>query len=271
MTNRLNPNYVIGDIHGRVDLLEAILSFCRSDAAKRGRAPKFTFLGDIVDRGNASQRALDIVCRTLEESDDNVLLLGNHDDWFLKSIEQDNYIDLQRWLYHGGAYTLYSYGHDDFEEARRDIPKRFPDHMSAIRNAHHVFEDDTFVYAHAGIDPTVSVKDVDDSSIFFWVREHFLHFVGKLEKPVIHGHTICDSGLPEVTENRISIDTGSYCNGRLTALVIDPVEQSLSFHQTDGSAASVIEVQPLRIDRGLGTVLDDIPALFGSRSTSTAA
>jgi serine/threonine protein phosphatase 1 len=266
-----NPNYLIGDIHGRADLLEAVVAFARADAAKRGRKPRFTFLGDVVDRGIESRRALDLVSRILEEDDENALLLGNHDDWFLTAIDQGYFPKLKGWLRRGGVETLTSYGQDDFEVARREISNRFGDHMDALRNASAVIEDDNFIYAHAGIDPTVAIKDVTDKSIFYWIREGFLDFVGYLDKPVIHGHTVCKSGLPEVTENRIALDTEAYASGRLTVLVIDPLERSMSFHQTDGNASRVVKVDPVRIDRGLGTVLDDVPALFGNVDSARAA
>lgn len=261
--NSNKPNYVIGDVHGRADLLEAVIAFAREDAAKRGRAPKFTFLGDIVDRGPESRRALDIVCRVLDESDDNVLMLGNHDEWCLTAIERGWFNDLPAWLHHGGEKTILSYLQDDFEVWRKEVSERFGDHVEALRKASIVIEDDAFVYAHAGIDPLRPISEVLDQTTFYWIRSGFLDHVGKLPKPVIHGHTICKSGIPEVTENRISIDTGAYKTGRLTVLVIDPLERSLSFYQTDGDASSVVRVEPIRDDRGLGTVLDDVSALFG--------
>jgi serine/threonine protein phosphatase 1 len=265
-----NPNYLIGDIHGRADLLDAVVAFARADALKRGRAPRFTLLGDVVDRGSESRRAMDIVCKLLAESDLNALLKGNHDDWFLQAIEHGFFPQLRAWLRRGGVDTLLSYGQDDFEYARREISERFADHVETIRNARPVIEDEAFVYAHAGIDPSMPISAVEDESTFYWIRDGFLDFVGLLDKPVIHGHTICKSGLPEVTENRIALDTGAYSTGRLSVLVIDPLDRSLSFHQTDGDASRVVEVEPVRIDRGLGTLLDDIPALFG-RSDSTRA
>lgn len=260
------PNYVIGDVHGRADLLEAIVAFAHSDAAKRGRSPKFTFLGDIVDRGPRSREAMDIVCGLLRESPDNTLLCGNHDYWFHRAVVEGYFAEIPVWLNQGGLETLASYGQDDLATAGRAISRDFGAHVESIGQAPLVIEDDNFAYAHAGIDPLRSINEVEDPSLFMWVRAPFLNFVGTLTKPVIHGHTICKDGLPIVTENRISIDTGAYRTGRLTVAVLDPVEKDISFHQTDGNAHSVVPIRPIRQNRGLGTVLDDAAALFDRKA-----
>jgi serine/threonine protein phosphatase 1 len=87
-----------------------------------------------------------------------------------------------------------------------------------------------------------------------WIRDPFLDHVGRLQNIIVHGHTVVGD-LPVVTENRISIDTGAYHSGRLTAVAID--NGSFRFFQTDGSFKSVVDVEPVLLDRGLGTVFDN--------------
>ena len=51
----------------------------------------------------------------------------------------------------------------------------------------------------------------------------FLGHAGSHGAVVVHGHTITDA--PEMTHNRIGIDTGAYKSGRLTALGLEGGER----------------------------------------------
>jgi serine/threonine protein phosphatase 1 len=82
--------YAIGDIHGRLDLLDALLGMIDSDDRERGAShTTLIFLGDLVDRGPDSrgvvQRLLDL-SRTSRETR---FLLGNHEDVFLRAVKGD--------------------------------------------------------------------------------------------------------------------------------------------------------------------------------------
>ena len=57
--------YAISDVHGRRDLLEALLAAIRTDAG--GRGARIVFLGDIIDRGPESRQCLDCVIGALAE------------------------------------------------------------------------------------------------------------------------------------------------------------------------------------------------------------
>ena len=51
--------YAIGDIHGRLDLLEEMLAKVEADmAASKPRRAVLLFLGDIIDRGASSCQAI---------------------------------------------------------------------------------------------------------------------------------------------------------------------------------------------------------------------
>ena len=51
--------YAIGDIHGRIDLLNRLLELIRADIATRSVSLRtlLIFLGDYVDRGSASRQS----------------------------------------------------------------------------------------------------------------------------------------------------------------------------------------------------------------------
>lgn len=52
--------YAVGDIHGRLDLLDGLLSQIHADEEKRGeRKGEIIFLGDLINRGPQSAQVID--------------------------------------------------------------------------------------------------------------------------------------------------------------------------------------------------------------------
>ncbi len=125
-----------------------------------------------------------------------------------------------------------------------------------------MIDDGPFTFVHAGIRPGVPLGDQSAKDLM-WIKEPFLSHQGRLDRVVVHGHSVIEEGRPMVTENRISMDTAACWSGRLSVLVINQIDGALSFHQTDGDHRSVVEVEPVQRDRGLGTVLDNLSWLCG--------
>lgn len=244
--------YAIGDVHGRADLLSSLVQFCLRDAATLGGAARFVFLGDICDKGPSSRQAYDIVSDILGTCEGSVLIKGNHDDMFERSVGRLQRSAVGAWLPRGGVQTLNSYVDGDLELAVQVAGTMHSDHVRMVAESSLMVDDGDFLFVHAGIDPEKSLDDQTERDLI-WLREPFMSHVGFLGKTVVHGHSIVGD-RPVATENRISIDTGAYSSGRLTALRI--VGEGLAFFQTDGDADSVVEVECVREDRGLGTVLD---------------
>jgi serine/threonine protein phosphatase 1 len=250
---RRTIDYAIADVHGRADLLLPLSLACLKDATERGATARFVFLGDIIDRGPTSRECLDIVSELLCAHDGSVCLRGNHEELALAvlSAEDPDSDDVERWLDNGGFATLESY-HSDPEIGLEMMRTLHGDHIRLMAGAVTSLESGGFFFAHAGVDPSRSLREQSDRDLM-WIRKPFLHHVGHLEQVVIHGHEVMGD-LPVVTENRVSIDTGAYQSGRLTACAVDGGE--LRFMQTDGSGRKVVTVHPVRLDRGLGTCLD---------------
>ena len=112
--------------------------------------------------------------------------------------------------------------------------KSYKGHRGLIRNINWMeklplyYEDEYFVYAHAGINPT---KPLDEQSKYdlLWVRESFLYSVDNFNKKVIFGHSpaqlVNESDKPYYTyAGNIGIDTGCVFGGCLTALIIEDDE-----------------------------------------------
>ena len=77
--------YAIGDVHGRRDLLEALLAVIRADSGDR--AYRIVFLGDLIDRGPESRACLDLTITVLASVPGSRLILGNHEEFMLEFVE----------------------------------------------------------------------------------------------------------------------------------------------------------------------------------------
>lgn len=223
--------YAIGDVHGRIDLLEELEEMIRADLATApvGTRPFLVLLGDYVDRGFESRRVLDHLAHRPMEGLARVLLLGNHDLWlreFLAGAPVG-----EAWLQYGGDATLASYGvgldrtlpeAERLAAARAALDDRFPAaHRRLLEALDLAFGFGDYFFCHAGVRPGVPLEAQTEADLV-WIREPFLSFTGDHGKIVVHGHTVEDE--PVVRRNRIGIDTGACWTGRLTCLVLEGTE-----------------------------------------------
>ena len=229
--------YAVGDIHGRADLFIALIEAIEVDNRERGPAETtVVLLGDLVDRGPDSVNVLTLA-REWQRFRNVRILAGNHEEMFLRSIED---IDMLRhFLRHGGRETLLSYGMDRKWYSRASIEELHARMIELVPQADldfiAGFEDmvtiGDYVFVHAGIEPGIPL-DKQQVSKLRWIREPFLSHREAFDGVVIHGHTITD--MPEDQGNRIGIDTGAYNTGRLTALVLDGHERNYITAIADG-------------------------------------
>ncbi|MCS6878601.1 MAG: metallophosphoesterase family protein [Geminicoccaceae bacterium] len=220
--------YVIGDIHGRLDLLCQIEQLILADLARSGRPPRLyaVYLGDYVDRGPSSRAVLDHLSRNPLPGFARVFLMGNHDLWFRDFLEGFPVGDV--WLDNGGEATLASYGveldplldpQERWARARLDLLDRLPSaHRTFLERLELAFGFGDYFFCHAGVRPGVPLEAQNPIDLL-WIREPFLSFSGEFGKIVVHGHT--PQPEPVVRPNRIGIDTGACWTGRLTCLVLE--------------------------------------------------
>jgi len=218
--------YAIGDIHGRLDLLHALLGKITADcAANPAACHKLIFLGDYVDRGNQSYELLDLLSKGPIDGFATTYLRGNHEDFLLRFLDDTSHGS--RWLYHGGANTLISYGipaspQETDPDRLIDLQQKLCDvlpesHLAFLRSLKMSYVVGDYVFVHAGIRPGIPFgKQSNDDLI--WIREPFLESTLDHGYIVVHGHSVCVR--PEMLANRIGIDTGAYDTGVLTCLVL---------------------------------------------------
>jgi serine/threonine protein phosphatase 1 len=226
--------YAVGDIHGRLDLLDELFSRIDADLARRPTVkPIFVFLGDYIDRGPRSRETID---RLIEHGDTNecVFLKGNHEQIAIKCLRDPSLFD--RWMRLGGLETLISYGvaplslkgGTKIAELQAAFHRALPQtHFRFFRDQPTFFACGDFFFAHAGVKPRIALARQAENDLL-WIRDEFLTSSEDFGKTVIHGHTPTQE--IEVRPNRINIDTGAFATGRLTCLVIEG--ELLSFIDT---------------------------------------
>jgi serine/threonine protein phosphatase 1 len=221
--------YAIGDIHGRLDLLDALLDMIDADdRARRPAASELIFLGDLVDRGPESAGVVERLM-TLAGTRPVRFLMGNHEEVFLRALEGDPKA-LRFLIRIGGRETLLSYGVSESDYRGLDYEELLALAQSKVPAAHRAFlssfekwiEVGDYLFVHAGLRPGVAVEDQSTSDLC-WIREDFLSHRDSFGKMVVHGHSISED--IDERPNRIGIDTGAFASGRLTAIGLEGGER----------------------------------------------
>ncbi|WP_373280296.1 metallophosphoesterase family protein [Palleronia aestuarii] len=203
--------FAVGDIHGRADLLSACLDEIAETEREPGTERVIVLLGDLIDRGPDSLRAIRLALDTdaLTRADRFVLLPGNHELMLLDVLDG---VDPALWIGNGGATLM-----DEIEgewrrrpwsDSLRLLNDRLPDGFAdMVRAAPSNTRIGDFVFVHAGLDPEVDDavhldrrRPVDDRH-WAWIRHEFLTWQGGWDVEsetgaravgrtiVVHGHT----------------------------------------------------------------------------------
>ncbi len=222
--------YAIGDVHGRLDLLDRMLGRIEADIAQRGAAKNhIVMLGDLIDRGPDSCRVIERL-RTYQRREVKlVVLCGNHEEALLRLLGGDAE-PLDGWLSFGGTETMRSYGVDPDVLHRVSVSEAMGLIRDAVPPSHQHFLDglvDTvkigdYLFVHAGIRPGVHLS-MQLQQDLRWIRQPFLEHTGDQGFVVVHGHTISTDVVER--RNRIGIDTGAYSTGRLSAVGLEGQER----------------------------------------------
>lgn len=221
--------YGVGDIHGRLDLLDQLLEQIHNDIRLRpARQVLIVFVGDLIDRGPSSAQVVERLRTYRRSGVRTVFLLGNHEEVLLRILAGEADL-IAKWRWFGGTQCLESYGVDTArlaslgdEEALELIRKAIPkQHVEFLESFDDSCRFGDYLFVHAGIRPGVEI-DQQRQSDLRWIREPFLFDETDHGFIVVHGHTIRSE--VEVRPNRIGIDTGAFSSGVLTALAIEGPE-----------------------------------------------
>ena len=213
--------YAVGDIHGRLDKLDALLGKLPLQSGDR-----FVFLGDYVDRGPDSAG---VVERLIDFADAYpcVFLLGNHESMFLDYLGWSGpfYFGADVFLPNGGDATLASYGwHEDRPPTPAELrmPPKHEAFFKALRSHH---AEGAYVFVHAGLGRNLPRAGDVEWALRNARIEELLWDRASSEVPhelgvtVVYGHTpLADFSVRWNLPYSIGIDTGAVYGGRLTAI-----------------------------------------------------
>jgi serine/threonine protein phosphatase 1 len=218
------PFCAIGDAHGCLNLLQPLYDKLR---AELGPDIPVVFLGDMVDRGPDAAGVLSFVHRMVtDQPDSHIAIMGNHEQMMLEFIDDPAGKGL-RWLTFGGVETLASFGiqaaskNPDLEDAMEwseALEKAMPDGLlDWIRQLPARWSSGNIHCVHAGMHPD---DPIDQQKSRTMINGHplFLNIPRDDGQTVLHGHTVMADAT--IGDTRISIDTGAYFTGTLTAAYI---------------------------------------------------
>ncbi len=218
------PVFAIGDIHGSYALLIQLLE----KLERLDPDADIVCLGDYIDRGPDSGRVIQLLySRASKLPDRFVCIAGNHEEMLLTFLG-----DPERagplWLRNGGGTTLQSLGITGVVE--RTKPEDFvkvagwladalgPERLDWLMRCPRYWQSGNVGAVHAGANPALPLQKQARQTLL-WGHPDFLLVPRADGMWIVHGHIA--SAEPSVTAGRISVDTGAWRTGVLTAAHID--------------------------------------------------
>lgn len=215
--------YAIGDIHGALDALDALIAKIEKDADGLENA-QLIFLGDYVDRGPDSKGVIDRLASLKKDYKSAVFLKGNHEAAMLDFLDDPE--EIMEWLEWGGDETLRSYGvsaplSKSGDDLANDLANAMPKtHLDFLKSLALTHREGDYFFVHAGIRPGVALDEQEEDDLL-WIRGRF-HDASEDERPdatIVHGHQ--PRKKPLDAGWRINVDTGACWSGMLTAVVLE--------------------------------------------------
>jgi serine/threonine protein phosphatase 1 len=227
----------VGDVHGNLAALQDILDQLRRECDRRDCV---VFLGDYIDRGPDSKGCIEAIRGFRGEGQANVVcLLGNHEDWFLRTLRD---YSRHSWLLGMDAWeTIRSYSPGAVDTLRAAVGTagsqlfvgscRLPydvffsavpaDHVlffESLRLSHQTVDG---VFTHGGLNPQIAGLDQQPREALIWGANGFPRGYQGADY-LVYGHfdnaTLDGTGwpMPVFVGRTIGIDTISH--GVLTAI-----------------------------------------------------
>jgi serine/threonine protein phosphatase 1 len=199
--------FAIGDIHGCVDELAAMLN-----TITPARGDTVVFAGDYIDRGPAARDVIEFLLELRRGAAEYVFLKGNHEDMMLSFLGLPGHYG-ESFLLNGGAPTLASYGVSEGALALERIPAGHVDFLKTLATS---YLHPPYLFVHAGISP---LRQLEEQSVedMLWIRQEFIFNPHQLDATVVFGHTPMRAVMVDLPY-KLGIDTGLVYGGKLTCV-----------------------------------------------------
>lgn len=226
--------WAVGDIHGRLDLLQPLLEAIVVDLHASAATRKVVvFLGDYIDRGPDSRGVLQLlVGLSAVQGVEWRFLKGNHEQAMLGFLDDPS--TGSRWCEYGGNAALRSYGlrppdlahrTEAWERVAADLRHKLTVSETAfLENLELSVTLGDYFFSHAGARPGVSL-DRQSPEDLMWIRWPFIESTAAFNRIVVHGHT--PTREAHIDRRRIGIDTKAYESGILTGLRLEGLKRTL--------------------------------------------
>lgn len=241
--------WAVGDIHGRLDLLEPLVQHMLADAAvSAAERTVVVFLGDYIDRGPDSRGVIRYLASLPKELGiEWRFLKGNHEEAMLGFLSDPT--TGPTWCEYGGDAALASYGlrlphikhkPEGWIHLSADLDHKLtPAERSFLEGLELSVSVGDYFFAHAGARPGIALSEQSARDLM-WIRGSFLDSDVEFDKVVVHGHTPAQA--VKADRRRIGIDTKAYESGMLTALKLSDTEPLVVC-----SDNGVVRVSPLNV------------------------
>lgn len=218
--------FVIGDVHGELDLFKKMLDFFDP------QTQQLILIGDLNDRGPKSKDCW-LLGKQLVEEQQAIYLRGNHEEYFLQFLKKPEDW-FESYKYNGGKETIESLLHpgacEEYSptEIAMFILGRYKELVEFLIERPFYYEWQHYVFVHAGVDLNKADWRKTDLHDFLWIREPFHTGKNETGKVIVFGHTITPMlyGDMETTalwqmDNKIGIDGGAVFGGSLHGVIFD--------------------------------------------------
>ncbi len=211
--------YAIGDIHGCLEELRALHAAVADDFRRnQPSSAVLVHMGDYIDFGPDSARVIGLLAGGPPVPGlKTVNLMGDHERTALDALSGDGAAATD-WLHTGGEAALRSWG-IGAEVPRTEWGRVIPAaHVAFMQGLRSEYRKGGYLFVHAGVRPGVALGEQAEDDLL-GIRQSFLASEQDFGVIVVHGHS--SAPTPVIKENRIGIDTGAGCGGRLTCAVFE--------------------------------------------------
>lgn len=228
--------FIISDVHGCYEELMKLLTFVPSDAT-------LLFLGDVIDRGNAPLKTLQLVMKLVAEKR-ALMLLGNHEEMLLNVAENNSPVDAY-WR-NGGRKTLLEASHGTklpFHLYPQLLKDASANELAFLHTLPLYAVMDQYLFVHAGVHPDMTDMKQLDQQTALWIRDDFYDHPHRLPYKIFVGHTPIyeiSGGTHQYiwidrTRTKFGLDGGCCFGKQLNGVLLDPSKNYLEIFQTWGS------------------------------------